>query len=77
MKRVESALPISKTFLRRKSLRHSYHALGVALAHRAPYGACTHGWGSSDPQSPVVDQHKLLLREIHSKMRSSHPFDEA
>jgi hypothetical protein len=32
-----------------------------------PYGACTHGWGSLDLRSPVVDQQILLLREVHSR----------
>jgi hypothetical protein len=67
MKRVESALPISKPFLRRKSLRHSYHALG----------ACTHGLEILNLQSPVVAQHKLILGEVHSIMHSSCPFDGA
>jgi hypothetical protein len=32
VKRVESALPILKSFSIRKSLRHSYHALGACLS---------------------------------------------
>jgi hypothetical protein len=66
-----------KTVLEKKILNTFIPCSRSLLKTVEPYGACTHGWEILNLQSPVVAQHKLLLREVHSRMHSSHPFDEA
>jgi hypothetical protein len=70
VKRVGSALPISKTFFKRSFLRHHTMLVGIAWAHRAPYGVRRRGSGIKDLQSRVVAQHRLLRRLGHSRKHS-------
>jgi hypothetical protein len=68
--KVESAFPISKPFLSRKSLRHSYQALGACLSPRALCGEEKHGWASLDLQTLAVAPHRPTLVVVHLEMRS-------